>query len=318
MDPYWARLVEFAHVHHGVITIDEASSLGILAYRLPKWTAAGRLVRAAANVYTLAGLPETWCGRVRIATGSGAGWASHRTGAALRDLDGFERRTIEVVTPRGRRRKRQGWTVHESRTLRAVDLAEVDGIAVTSIPRTILDLPAVAHPFLVGKALDHACRRDPSLLEAIVRRHVELPRRGRRGAGLMADMLAERLGLDRFTDSHFETIAVRLVRSSGLPDPVLQHPVRDGDFVAYLDLAWPDVKWMVECDSLRHHSGKAAHEWDRLRRRQLKRLGWDGVEVTYDDVTKRAASTGRDLRELYEARRASLSRSGVPQSPPRQ
>ena len=49
--------------------------------------------------------------------------------------------------------------MHESRTLRGVDLDEVDGIPCTSVPRTILDLPAVAHPFLVGQALDDACRR---------------------------------------------------------------------------------------------------------------------------------------------------------------
>ncbi len=67
---------------------------------------------------------------------------------------------------------------------------------------------------------------------------------------------------------------------------MLQHAVRDGDFVAYLDLAWPAVRWAVECDSLAHHSGKRAHEWDRARRRRLKRLGWDVVEVTYDQVTR--------------------------------
>jgi very-short-patch-repair endonuclease len=318
MDRLWQLVVGFTHVHHGAITVDEASALGVPPYRLAKWAHVGLLVRPAPNLYTIAGLPDTWHGRVRVATGSGAAWASHRTGAALRGLDGFERATIEVVTQRWRRRKRQAWTVHESRTLRAVDLDEVEGLPTTSAPRTILDLPAVAHPYLVGKALDHACRQDGTMLEAIVQRHVELPLRGRRGGRLMADLLAERLGVDRFTDSHFETAAVRLVRAAGLPGPVLQHQVRDGQFVAYLDLAWPDIRWMVECDSLKHHFGKASHEWDRRRRRRLKRLGWDGVEITYDDVMKRARATGRDLRELYEARRATVARFGVPGAPHRQ
>ena len=123
----------------------------------------------------------------------------------------------------------------------------------------------------------------------------------------LAAMLAERLGTGRFTESGFEARAVRLVRRAGLPEPVLQHTVRDGDFVAHLDLAWPDVRWGVECDSLAHHSGKRAHEWDRLRRRRLKRLGWDVVEVTFDQVARDAAATGRDLRELYEAHRRTLS-----------
>ena len=105
------------------------------------------------------------------------------------------------------------------------------------------------------------------------------------------------------------------MRTAGLPEPVLQHTVRDGDFVAHLDLAWPAILWAVECDSLAHHSGKRAHEWDRVRRRRLKALGWDLVEITYDDVTKRRAETTRQLVELYRAREH--ARSVRPQPPDR-
>lgn len=318
MDPLWLRLVAFTRDHYGAITVTEGEALGIPPYRLAKWAAAGRLVRMAPGTYLVAGLPDSWRRRVRIATGSSAAWRSHRTAAAIDELDGFAGRTIEVVTPRGLRRRRRAWTVHESRTHRGVDLAEVDGIPVTSVPRTILDLPAVAHPYAIGKALDHACRRWPETLDLVVQRHLELPRRGRRGARMMSAMLAERLGLPGLGDSDFETAAVRLVRSIGLPDPVLQHQVRDGDFVAYLDLAWPDIRWLVECDSLDKHSGKGPHEWDRTRRRRLKRLGWETSEVTYDDVTKRSQRTGADLRELYEQRRAAviaLVAAGLPPFP---
>jgi hypothetical protein len=302
MDHHWARVVEFFRVHDSVITWPEAMELRVPPERLQAWQRSGRVRRVAPQVYAVAGAPETWRQRVRIATGSGAGWASHRTAAALDDLNGFDGRTIEVITERGRRRKRRAWTVHESRTLRGADLSIVDGIPATSTVRTVLDLPAVAHPFLVAKALDDACRRSPHMLDAIVRRHRELPRRGRRGAVLMTAMLSERLG-EPVGDNDFETLAIRLVRSVGLPDPVPQFEVRDGDdFVAYIDLAWPDIRWWVECDGLTSHSGKAAHEWDRMRRRRLKRLGWDGIEITYDDVTKRAEACGSDLRDLYHDR----------------
>jgi predicted transcriptional regulator of viral defense system len=307
MDRAWSRLTAFARSRHGVLTWAEAIGLGIPPHRLQSWERSGRLVRVAPQVYMVAGVPETWRQRVRVATGSGAAWASHRTAAALWGINGFDGRIIEVVTPRGRRRKRRSWTVHESRTLRGVDLAVAGGIPATSVVRTILDLPAVAHPYLVGKALDYACRRDEHMLEAVTRRHRELPRRGRRGAVLMSEMLDERTGTEGSTDTDFETEALRLVRSIGLPEPVPQFRVRDGEFVAYLDLAWPDIMWLIECDSLDSHSGKGPHEWDRMRRRHLKRLGWDGVEITYDDVTKRAAKTGGELRELYDMRAAAAA-----------
>jgi hypothetical protein len=311
VDPSWTRIAEIARARHGTVTSAEAAAAGVPPYRLAKWRRTGRLDHPAPEVFVVRGTAGGWHQRVRVATGSGNAWASHRTAAALWQLDGFPPHLVEVVTLHGRRRARSGWTAHESRTLRGVDLAEVDGIACTALARTILDLPAVTHPYLVGRALDDACRRYRGLLETVVQRHLELPRRGRRGAVLMTAMLDERLGAGRFADSGFEQSAVRLVRSAGLPEPVLQFAVRDGDFVAYLDLAWPEVRWLVECASLAHHSGKGPHEWDRARRRRLKRLGWDGVEVTYDDVTKRAGATGRELRELYEARLAAVRQSGA-------
>lgn len=306
MDPAWAAAIHWAARHHGVISFAEALALGIPRHRLRDWVLAGRLVRAAPEAYVVAGSVTTWHQRVRVATASGAAWASHRTAAALWELDGFQPGRVEVVTERGRRRRRSEWTVHESRTLRAVDMTTKSGVPVTSLVRTLLDLPSGAHAHLVGKALDDAARRWPGVVDAVSRRHLELPRRGRRGAKLLTDLLDERLGRGRYTDSHFEEHALRLVRSVGLPEPVLQHPVRDGDFVAHLDLAWPDIRWWLECDSVAWHTGKQPHEWDRQRRRRLKRLAWDGVEVTYDDVTVRRDRTAQELRELFHARREAV------------
>jgi hypothetical protein len=302
----WRHVAEHAAHHHGVIGSRTAADLGAPDASIARWVELGRVVRPSPGVLVVVGSPSTWRQRAAIATVSGAAFSSHRTAAALRELDGFPPRQIEVVTLHGRRRKRTEWIVHESRTLRGADLDEVDGIACTTTARTLLDLPATSHPFLVGQALDDACRRERGMLDAIVQRHLELPRRGRRGVRLMDRLLEERLGTGRFAGSGFETRTVALVRRAGLPAPVLQYAVRDGDFVAYLDLAWPRIRWAIECDSLAHHSGKRAHEWDRARRRRLKRLGWDIVEVTYDQVTRDGPATAAELRELYELRRRSI------------
>ena len=54
-------------------------------------------------------------------------------------------------------------------------------------------------------------------------RHVELPRPWPARHPRPPGMLDERAGRGRFTDSDFETRAVRLVRATGLPEPALQH-----------------------------------------------------------------------------------------------
>jgi hypothetical protein len=304
----WEKLTAYTTDHYGVISVDAADEFDVSQGQLNAFTRAGHLTRLAPAVYAVAGVPDSWSRRVAVAVASTSGWASHRTAATLWELDGFEPREdgeIEVLTPKGRRlERRDKWTVHETRRFREVDLTEVDGIPCTTVARTILDLPAVAHPSAVGQALDSACRRWPDMLTTIGQRFQEVGGRGRAGSRILRVMLEERLGAGRFAQSGFERHALRLVRSIGLPEPVLQCRVSDIDFVAYLDLGWPAIKWGVECDSLAFHSGKRAHESDRARRRRLKQLGWDLVEITYDDVTKKALETGRQLRALHRQRAA--------------
>lgn len=316
----WETLAEYTSAHHGVISLDAARQIEVGPAHLDTFVRSGRLRRVAPEVYAIAGQPRMWQQHVAIAAASTAGWASHRTAAALWQLDGFDQAAggpIEVLTPKGRRVERRGrWVVHETRRFRAVDLDEVDGIPCTTVARTILDLPAVAHLTTVGQALDSACRRWPGILTTIVQRFVEVGGRGRPGSRLLRVMLEERVGAGRFAQSGFERQTLRLVRAAGLPEPVLQCRVDDIDFVAYLDLGWPAIRWAIECDSLAFHSGKRAHETDRARRRRLKQLGWDLVEVTYDDVVRRPDDTGRQLRDLHvrrtrEVRQLSLiSRKG--------
>jgi hypothetical protein len=303
MSERWKRLVSYTHDHHGVISARVASELGIPGSALRSWCSQQRLARPAPEVYVVAGASPSWRQHVSVAVHSTDGWASHRTAASLWELDGQQSRHVGVLTPKGRRRERHGeWVVHETRRLRGVDLDEIDGIPCTAVARTILDLPAVVRPFAVAQALDTACRRWPDALETTAQRFLEISGRGRKGTALLRAMLDERLGRGRFTQSAFETLALRLVKAIGLPEPVPQYEVREGTFVAFLDLAWPAIKWGLECDSLAWHSGKRAHEWDRKRRRRLKQLGWDLVEVTYDDVTKRRHQTAEQLRALHRAR----------------
>jgi hypothetical protein len=213
--------------------------------------------------------------------------ASHRAAARLWGLEGFERAPVEVLVVRGRRRRRapRGAILHETMDLKAKDIDERDGIATTSLVRTLVDLPSVVHEFKAGVALDSAARHDPSLLGHVGERHQEVARRGRDGTVALRALLAER-GNGAVVDSGFERRALRLIAGSALPQPVTQHHVADGDFQCWIDIAWPDRLMGMECDSLRYHTGDRAFRWERQRRRRLTSLGWKVLEYTYREVTQ--------------------------------
>ncbi|HXH58363.1 type IV toxin-antitoxin system AbiEi family antitoxin domain-containing protein [Iamia sp.] len=292
-----AELLSLAAAHHGVFTHAQAASRGVDPSRLRRWEKAGWVERVGPGVYRVAGAPASWREALAAAVLSVSGaLASHRAAAALHGLDGIRPGRIELVVPRWSRRHRAGLVVHESTDLRPVDSGEVDGIPCTTLVRTLVDLPAVVHEFRAGQALDSAARRDRSVLSRVSARHLEVARRGRDGTVALRSLLAERGIGDRIPDSGFERMALRLIENSALPRPVLQHMVRDGDFLCYLDLAWPHQLVAMECDSLEHHFGARAHQWDRERRRHLTRLGWTVLEFTYQDVAH--GGGGVVLRDL--------------------
>src|SRR4051794_16217676 len=175
---------------HGLITWDQLLVCGLPPSTVLEWERRGLLERVAPGVYRFAGSPETWLQRVVRATLDSGGWASHRTAAALHGLDGHRGSVVEVLVERWKRSSAHaGYTVHEAKDLRGIDLTTKSGIPCTSLVRTVLDLPGVEHPFRAEQGLDDACRRDPNLLALVRERFVQVARRGRNGTTIMRSFL---------------------------------------------------------------------------------------------------------------------------------
>src|SRR5205807_1777024 len=110
------------------------------------------------GVYRLPGAPVTWKQKVMaavLAAGPGA-VASHKTAAALWGLAGFPPREVEVTLPHGKYRP----GCHQSRSLERVDVTTIDGIPVTRVARTLVDLAGAVSDARLEDAIDDAlCRR---------------------------------------------------------------------------------------------------------------------------------------------------------------
>ncbi|MGY1802618.1 hypothetical protein ACI78T_04965 [Blastococcus sp. SYSU D00922] len=85
---------------------------------------------------------------------------------------------------------------------------------------------------------------------------------------------------DGLAESPQETRLRLLLLRSGLPEPVAQFRVMDGDgFVARVDFAWPDRKIALEYDGLWHAEDRQFAR-DRRRLNRLRAAGWTVVFVT--------------------------------------
>src|SRR5262249_36534901 len=124
--------------------------------------ASGALVRTWHGAYRVAGAPGSWRGDLLAACWAGGRRAlvSHRSAAQLWEIGGGDDSLIELVCPRWRRARHEGLVVHETNAIGRRDLAVIDGIPVTSIERTLLDLGAVRSPVVVERAVEAALRKE--------------------------------------------------------------------------------------------------------------------------------------------------------------
>jgi hypothetical protein len=193
-----------------------------------------------------------------------------------------KRTRVEVVVPRKRNRAQsQGVIIHWlTEPIPYEDITTIDGIPVTKPARTLLDLATVEPEDVVELCLDDALRRRLVSL-AFLERWLQDPRRARhRGARLLRRLVDARATAG-VTESALETRVLTILRNAGLPIPMLQYVVTEGDrFVARVDFAYPEARVAIEADGFRYHDGRDTFDAERSRGNELQAMGWSVLRVT--------------------------------------
>jgi hypothetical protein len=215
---------------------------------------------------------------------------SHRSAAALWGLTSNARARVEVTVPSARA-ARPGLELHTSR-LPPDERTVRDGIPVTTVPRTLLDLAAVVPAHRVRHALHEADVQrltDPLSLADVLARH-----RGRRGTAVARRAIeAGGLGIQPAT-SELDIAFTAFLAASSLPPP--QRNVLVAGCV--VDAFWPAASLVVELDGYEVHGTRRAFERDRARDRVLALAGLTVTRVTWRRLHADPGALERDLRAL--------------------
>lgn len=225
--------------------------------------------------------------------------ASHQTAAYLWGLLRWKPDVMHVTAPTRRRAKRE-FRVHFSSILGEEDRSTCEGIPVTAVPRTLLDLAVRARPEQMDGYLERAEERellDLRRMEALLARAG-----GHRGRGRLAQALAIYRPDPAFTRSKFEQRFRRLVKAAGLPAPSMNFVVAQFELDAY----WPDLRFAVELDLYETHGSRAAFERDHQRHEELKLLGIEMIRITAPRLKREPQAVIRNLATLLERRRHEL------------
>ncbi len=294
----------------GIITATQAVASGVPAAAIRRLVRGGDWIRVRPSVYAMWMSPSAERWRQRVMAGSlwlaDAGAVSHRAAAIVFGLDGLRGAPVELTTTGRQRSRETGWVLHHVATLVHLDVTTRDGMRVTSVARTLVDLCSVVTPRIVDQAMESALRLRLVTLEQI---RLALGRVGtaRRRAWVLEGLLDTHPG--RPTDSALETIVCELLRDGGLPRPHRQYPVSDGSrVVARIDLAYPESRLAIEVDGHAFHSSRRDWQRDRSRQNELTRHGWRIYRLTWEDVTHRPRDVVADVATLLAAGQTPASR----------
>jgi hypothetical protein len=299
-----AQLVSQAPGRHYVFTPGELSSLGLRASSVRARAAAGRLHRIHRGVYAV--IPPallTVRGRYRAAVAACTGTRhtaalSHRSAADLHGLRECHRRTVEVIVPGRSTHRHQGIQVHRSVNLVESDTTLVEGIRVTTVARTSLDLAAVIPARGLERALDRAEQLRVFDLDALREQLSRNPRHP--GAARLHATLSRYEVGTAVTDSELEEAFVAFCRGYDLAPPELHGAIdpEDGGVMLRPDAVWRDPRVVVEVDGERYHRTRRAFHEDRVRDQRLVAAGWRVIRTTWPQLTERPRELAAILRRL--------------------
>jgi hypothetical protein len=269
--------------------------------------AAGRIHRVHRGVYAVGHEDLTWEGRcmaavlasapARVVKGHQPIVAGHRSAAWLWDALHYRPQTIEVTAPKPRRSRRP-YVVHCSVLLRD-ERAVREGIPVTSLARTYLDLAAKERRRTVQRVLDRASTLgilDLGPVEEVLARSPEHP-----GVPKLRAALELYDESPPFTRSGLERRFLEIVREAGLPDPSMNLFVAGHEIDAY----WAAGRFGVELDVYETHGSRLSFEEDRERDDELLLAGIETTRVTGPRLDREPGAVVDSLRR-HLGRRAPI------------
>jgi very-short-patch-repair endonuclease len=289
--PVDARIAVLAVRQYGVVAWRQLITLGLGRGAIARRIANGRLHPVHEGVYavghSLLSRSGRWMAAV-LAFGPGA-VLSHRTAAELwgllRPTDMRPHVTSDARSLVGR----PGIHLHRSRFLPIEQTTEVDGLPVTTIPRTLLDLAGARDPHPLRRAWEEAQRRGLLDVRAVARLCENSP--GRRTKPLRA-LIAEATDAPD-TRGEFEDRFTDFLRDR----PDIAKPVRNALVHGYLvDAHWQGTNLIVELDSKAFHWH--IREDDAERDADLLTKGFVTYRVTWRALTKTPDLVAARIRRL--------------------
>jgi len=310
------RIAEIAGRQHGVVARRELVALGMGAGAIHYRMRAGRLHPLHRGVYAVGHRRLSHEGRwiaAVLACGHGAA-LSYINAAAHRGLRQTASAAIHVSIPTDAgRSRRQGIVVHRCPGLRAEEVEIHDGIATTTVARTLVDIAGMLAAGPLERAVEQALALrlfDLRSVQAVLMGNATRP-----GVSTLAAIVARIHDEPQLTRSELENMFLELCARHAIPRPQV-----NAEVAGYtVDFCWPAERLVVETDGNEHHGTRVAFERDRARDARLTVAGQRVLRFTHRQLVREPVAVAEVLLALLapqrqpasEARRIEVARRAL-------
>jgi hypothetical protein len=265
-----------AEIQFGVVARWQLVLLGYSDDAIQRRIASGRLIPLHAGVYAVGHTKLTRSGYFLAAVLAFGPRAvlSHRTAGVHWGIFASRQRKADVTTHVSAQRNTTRIKAHRTRVLHDEDWTIKDGIPVTSVARTILDLAAVLSPDRLLDVIDYAVRAELFDLYAFERAIARTPHR--RGVRKLKALLTDYRGAPDLRSKFERRFRRRLRATPGLPEALY------GEKIAghLADVYFPQFNLVIELDSRGYHLTPRAFEADAVRDAKRLKEGIGTLRVT--------------------------------------
>jgi hypothetical protein len=293
------KINQLAATQGGVVRTEQALACGMtysqIRYRVNSGTWI-RVFRGVLRIFDMTSARD----RLRAAVAAlPTATVSHESAAEIHAIPNVPRELAVVSVHTRTTHSFNGVKVHRNHDLDPTHVTHRNGLPVTTVPRTIIDLAAVLTARHMESIIDDLLAAKRLAIRELSDAVDLVSRRGKPGSTLLHEFLAARSNDPDPTATPLERRGFQVLHQGGLPAPVREYRMPWNQHRRF-DAAYPKARLAIEWDSRRWHTQLSAFETDRRRDRQAAAHGWRVVRFTWQDLDLRSHDVVNTVRRALE------------------
>lgn len=304
------ELLELVRSQHGAVSRAQLLGLGIphrTVSRLPDtlWDE----VHPGVFVHRASGdsfLRQAWAGFLAARRPCAV---SHEAAARLHGLAGFPQAGVVLTVPRHDHHRLTDVRIHQINDMfdRPNQIETVNGLVVSTVPRTFVDLSRVAKPGRLNYALEEALSGRVTTLDAVASAVYALARPGKPGLRTIVRVLARHEPGPAVPASQLERSLLRLLQRGGEPAPALQVPLPGRSLDGLVDCYYGRARLILEADGRKWHARIAQMKRDMERDAAAAQAGCQTLRLLHEHIVGDPDGTLRTIRTTRLMRESQLA-----------